>query len=265
MVRMTEQSKNHKSGRVVHPRSFLSPNLELGNMSGGKPPFPTCDRWKIPAAFVTSRGTIARSALVALLLAIPSVARAQSGVLIPSSTEKPNPSVLSLDEMSLNVLIDNQYARVRVTQIFGNRTDRVQEGRYVFLIPTTASISDFAVWDGDVRIPGVILEKRRAEEIYKDLALQSIDPGLLKQEREDTDTTAFTVEVAPIPAYGTKRLELEYTELLPVDNLESYFSFPFKPSEYGTQSVGHLQIRLQIRSHAPMTDLNFRSKAYPLN
>ena len=204
------------------------------------------------------------AAFLGFLFLAPAVARAQSGVLIPANSEKPDPSVLTLDEMSVNVVIDNQYARVRVTQIFGNRTERVQEGRYVFLIPTTASISDFAVWDGDVRIPGVILEKRQAEEIYKDLALQSIDPGLLKQEREDDATTAFTVQVTPIPAYGTKRLELEYSELLNVDNLESYYSFPFKPSEYGTQSVGRLAIRVQISSKFAMSDLNIRSKAYSL-
>jgi len=213
----------------------------------------------------TMRHVIAKAVMLAFLFLAPAVAQGQSGVLIPSSTEKPDPAVLSLDEMTVSVLIDNQYARVRVTQIFGNRTDRVQEGRYVFLIPTTASISDFAVWDGDVRIPGIILEHRRAEEIYKDLALQSIDPGLLKQEGEDTANTAFTVQVAPIPAYGTKRLELEYTELLSVDNLESYFSFPFKPSEYGAQSVGHLEIRLQVTSRVAMTDLAVRSRAYTLN
>src|ERR1700731_763825 len=84
-----------------------------------------------------------RAAALAILLVAPAIAYAQSGVLIPSSTEKPDPSVLSLDEMTVNVLIDNQYSRVRVVQIFGNHTDRIQEGRYVFLIPTTASISDF--------------------------------------------------------------------------------------------------------------------------
>ncbi|HXG68652.1 MAG TPA: VIT domain-containing protein, partial [Blastocatellia bacterium] len=204
-------------------------------------------------------------AALALLLFAPSLVRAQSGVLVPTSTDRPDPSILTLDEMGVQVVIDNQFARVRVTQIFGNRTDRPQEGKYVFLIPTTASISDFAVWDGDVRIPGVILEKRRAEEIYKDLALQAIDPGLLKQERDDQAGTAFTVEVVPIPAYGTKRLELEYTEVLRVENLESYYSFPFKPSEYGTQKIGHLDLRLQILSRFPMSDLNIISKAYPLN
>src|SRR5215471_5095 len=51
---------------------------------------------------------------VAAVLFAPGVALGQSGVLIPSSTERPDPAVLSLDEMSVNVLIDNQYARVRV-------------------------------------------------------------------------------------------------------------------------------------------------------
>lgn len=200
--------------------------------------------------------------LVVAALCFAGETSAQSGVLIPSGAEGPNPSILSLDEMRVHITIDNQFARVQVVQIFGNRTDRTQEGRYVFLIPSTASISDFAVWDGDVRIPGVILEKRRAEEIYRDLALQHIDPGLLSQEEE---TAAFTARVVPIPPYGTKRVELEYAEVLPVEGLESYFSFPFKPSQYGTQSVGHLEIRLQIASRFPMTDLNLMSKAYKLS
>src|SRR2546422_11306346 len=68
------------------------------------------------------------SALLIFLLLVPAIARAQSGALIPTSTEKPDPSVLSLDEMTVNVLVDNQYARVRVVQIFGNHTDRIQEG-----------------------------------------------------------------------------------------------------------------------------------------
>src|SRR5882724_6922911 len=204
--------------------------------------------------------------VLGFLFCLPAICFGQAGVLIPTQDgDQPDASKLSLSEMVVDIKIDNQYGRVRVMQIFQNHTDAVLEGKYVFLIPTTAAISDFAVWDGDIRIPGVIMEHRRAEEIYKDLALQSIDPGLLSQESEDTANTAFTVKIAPIPVYGTKRLELEYTELLSVDNLESYFSFPFKPSQYGAQSVGHLEIRLQLSSRIAMTDLSVKSKAFALN
>ena len=37
-----------------------------------------------------------------------------------------------------------------------------------------------AVWDDLVRIPAVILERKRAGEIYDSLRNQSIDPGLLQ-------------------------------------------------------------------------------------
>ena len=162
--------------------------------------------------------------LLLACLAAGAEARAQSGVLIPSSvTDRPAPEVIELTEMTVTVTVDRQLARTRVMQIFANRIDRPIEGMYVFAIPTTASIADFAVWDGDVRIPGVILEKRTARDIYEKLAAQAIDPGLLEQEDAEESTTAFTVRVAPVPAFGTKRLELEYTELLPVDELQSFY------------------------------------------
>jgi hypothetical protein len=86
------------------------------------------------------------------------------------------------------------------------------------------------VWDGVVRIPGVILEKRRARAIYRDLTTQRIDPGLLQQGEEDEEGEAggaeagsrrpsagalFSVSVAPIQPRATKRLELQFQQELP--------------------------------------------------
>ena len=68
--------------------------------------------------------------------------------------------------MNVDVLIDNQHARVKVLQIFDNHTSQILEGKYLFALPSAASISDFAVWDADVRIPGVMMEKRRANKAY---------------------------------------------------------------------------------------------------
>jgi Ca-activated chloride channel family protein len=217
-----------------------------------------------------NKDRILRLAIAAALAAVASVtfattARAQSGVLIPSSvSDTPDPSVLELTEMTVNVTVDRQLAHTRVMQIFANRTDSPVEGTYVFAVPTTASIADFAVWDGDTRIPGVILEKRQAKDIYETLAAQAIDPGLLEQEDEEEATTAFTVKVAPVPAYGTKRLEIEYTELLPVDEMQSYYSLPLKPSEYGEQEIGHLRIDVLVLSGFPLTGLDVRGNQFPV-
>jgi len=204
--------------------------------------------------------------VLAFLFGLPAVCFGQAGVLIPTQDgDQPDPTKLSLSEMVVDIKIDNQYSRVRVMQIFQNHTDTVLEGKYVFLIPTTAAISDFAVWDGDIRIPGVIMESRRAEEIYERLKGQVIDPGLAKQADDQGGSTAFTVKLTPIPAFGTKRLELEYTEALPVDSLQTRFSFPFKPSEYGTQIADYLKINLHVTSKLPLTKFDVEGTLFNVN
>ena len=57
---------------------------------------------------------------------------ADIGVVIPGDREEPDPSILTLDEVMVHIRADHQHARVRITQIFGNHTNRVQEGKYVF-------------------------------------------------------------------------------------------------------------------------------------
>ncbi len=214
------------------------------------------------------------SFLVVLLKVLyPSPVYGQAGVLIPTdltgSAVVTNPSApqfsadkaLSLSEMTVEVKINNQFARVRIMQIYTNNTGRVLEGKYVFLIPNTALISDFAVWDGDVRIPGVIVEKRRANEIYEEIKKQYIDPGLLQSEEGEA---AFSTKIAPIQPYSTKRMEMEYTEMLPVDGLKSYFSFPLRPSEYGQQLAGGFRLDVIMSSKYKIKNFNLVSKQYPL-
>lgn len=227
--------------------------------SAGSTGRPTTTAWRILPVLLM--------AVAATMVALAGVtdARAQAGVLVPSSvSDTPDAKILELTEMQVGVTIDRQIARTRVMQIFANRTGQPVEGTYVFAIPTTASIADFAVWDGDVRIPGVILEKRKAKSLYEDIAAQAIDPGLLEQEDEDQSTTAFTVRVAPVPAYGTKRIEIEYTELIPIDNLESYYSFPLKPSEYGVQNIRHLRLDVLVTSGFALSGFNVRGTQFPL-
>src|SRR5258708_36156863 len=103
--------------------------------------------------------------------------------------------------MSIAIVIDNGNAKVKVQQIFANHTGSPIEGNYVFAPPGRALISDFAVWDDTTRITGVILERRRAEEIYNDIRMQSLDPVLLQLGQRDADearrTSVFSARAVP--------------------------------------------------------------------
>jgi Ca-activated chloride channel homolog len=204
--------------------------------------------------------------VVALLL--PVMLYGEAGVLIPSGAQQPDPAALSLDEMNIRVRIDNQHVTVETRQIFASHTAKVLEGTYTFTLPGTALVSDFAVWDGVTRIPGVILERRRAEEIYEAARMQAIDPGLLQQGERDADearrTAVFTARIVPIPAYGTKRLEMEYQERLPVEQFKTAFTIPLRPDAYHAQTVGRLTVSFELTSTLALKDFEVLSKTYPL-
>jgi Ca-activated chloride channel family protein len=206
-------------------------------------------------------------AFLILLLVVP-LAAADSGVLIPGDRQSPDPSILSLDEMTLNISIDNGTALVSVREIFGNHTNRNLEGTYSFALPIRALLSDFAVWDDLTRIPGVILERKRAEEIYDNLRSVTIDPGLLQMGERSAEEAArsseFTAKVTPIPARGTKRVEIEYNERIPVEQLSSVLSVPLKPDAYQAQVAGQLDININILSERPIQTFEGVAKAYPL-
>ena len=191
-----------------------------------------------------------------------------AGILIPRDKSQPDPAILSLDEMEISVTIDNGVARVWVRQIFGNHTNRVEEGNYIFALPSRATVSDFAVWDGPTRIPAVILERKRASEIYNQAKQQAIDPGLLQMgERgaeEARHNAAFSARIVPIPAYGTKRLELEYHENIPVENMKSFFAIPLHPDAYQVQAAGRLKIDFELRSAHELSGFQFTGSTYPM-
>jgi len=199
-------------------------------------------------------------------------APADTGVLIPGDRQQPDPAVFSLNEMTLEIRIDNGTARVRVRQIFGNHSGTVQEGVYEFALPSKATVSDFAVWDDVTRIPGVILERRRAGEIYEQAKAQAIDPGLLQMGERRADEAGspskpsqqFTARIVPIPPFGTKRIEMEYQHPVAVERYQSELVVPLKPNVYGVQTAGHLTVTFELRSAHAIKDFEAIAKTYPL-
>ena len=207
--------------------------------------------------------------LLALLLVMPMAAAADSGVLVPLDKQAPDPAILSLTSMEVEIAIDNGDARVWVRQVFTNHTASPQEGNYLFALPGGTTVSDFAVWDGPVRIPAVILERKRAKAIYQQLKSQAIDPGLLEQgERTEDDArrnSIFSAHIVPIPAYGTKRLEIEYHEHIPVAARKSYFLLPLKPDAYTGHTVQKLTIHFQLHSAGRLKNFVLQGHQLPFH
>ena len=209
-----------------------------------------------------------RPHVLSLAVCFVGLLRADVGVILPGDKQEPDPTVLALGEMHVKIAVVNGHAKVNVRQVFQNRKPEAMEGTYTFALPAGAAISDFAVWDDVTRIPGVILERKRAEELYEEIRAQSIDPGLLQQgERGDDEarrSAVFMARIVPIPGYGNKRLEIEYRERIAVENLKGRLSIPLRPSSYKQQTAGRFTLELDLRGQHKFRDFQTLSKAYPL-
>ncbi len=206
--------------------------------------------------------------MLAALLLTAAACRADIGVIIPSNRQEPDPSVLAIEELEIDAVIDGADAHVSIRQIFRSRSAGILEGTYSFALPSRAVLSQFAVWDGLTRIPGVVLERRRASEIYQDLKWQAIDPGLLQQGEDEGEearrAALFTARIVPIPAWGGKRVELEYHERIPVENRACFFAIPLQPSAFRLQTVPRVRLSFDLRSRHPVAGFEALAKTYPL-
>ncbi|MBN2135879.1 MAG: VWA domain-containing protein [Acidobacteria bacterium] len=187
-----------------------------------------------------------------------------AGIIIPLDTGdgKPDESKISIHRMDVKVTIDNGYATVNILQVFHNHTSSIMEGQYIFVIPSSATISDFAVWDDNVRIPGVILEKKRARKIYEEILQMTKDPGLLETTDDEAELHRFRARLFPIRAGGTKRLELQYTEKLDLSNLVTYFTLPFKPTVFKPQNCVDFRLNIDIVSNHKLMDFKLYPNSY---
>jgi len=208
----------------------------------------------------------------ALLLSLGLLARADSGVIIPSDKQSPDASILAIDSLQIHVAIDNGHATVHLQEVFHNKKQQSLEGTYSLALPASAAISDFAVWDDLTRIPGVILERKRAAELYQDIRNQMIDPGLLESgEVSDSEnpggavhSTEFTVKIVPIPGYGYKRVEAEYRQSLPMTQLTTGFLIPLKPVSFSAQIARSVTIDLELKSTLQLKNFKQVGSAFPL-
>ena len=95
-----------------------------------------------------------------------------------------------------------------------------------------------------------------------------IDPGLLQMGERGTDearrSTMFSARIVPIPAYGTKRLELEYHESIPVENAEVVFRDPLASRTQGRRSLpARLKITSNLSSAHDLSDFQFIGNDLP--
>jgi Ca-activated chloride channel family protein len=191
--------------------------------------------------------TVALAAL--LLVSTPAFA---DGIIIPEppicppcpEPPPPEPVWLTIKYHHVDVTIEDQVAVTRVDQVFVNESQWQIEGTYVFPLPADAAISDFAMWVDGVKFEGELLDRDQARRIYEEIVRQRRDPALL----EYIDRGAFRVSIFPIPPGEERRVELEYSQVLPVDGGLVRYSYPLDTERFSARPLQEVSVSVSIQS-----------------
>ena len=189
------------------------------------------------------------AALAALTAAAPAL-RAD-GFIIPNPRPGQDIPPLSVKYHHVKVEIVDQVAKTSVDQVFINHFGRDIEGTYIFPVPEGASVSDFAMFIGNERVQGEILDSREARRIYEDIVRRMRDPGLL----EYMGRNLFRARVYPIPANGEKRVQISYTEVLKAENGLVKYLYPLNTEKFSRDPLTDVSVSVRVESRVPIVNI----------
>ncbi|MEA3342204.1 MAG: VIT domain-containing protein, partial [Chloroflexota bacterium] len=193
--------------------------------------------------------------VVALLLSAAPLVLAD-GIIIPEPPPWPDPppleeSWLTIRYHRVTVTIEDQVATTRVEQEFLNEHDWECEGTYVFPLPEGAAVSEFVMWVDGAPVEGEILEAGEARAIYEDIVRRRRDPALL----EYVGRSAVRASIFPIPPGGSRKVELEYSQVLPVENGLVRYVYPLNTEKFSARPLEEVSVRVELRSKDAMRAL----------
>ena len=187
-----------------------------------------------------------KSGLAVLLIlgVLPSVSFA-TGILLPKDDKLP---ALAIKHQRVDITIKDGVADARMEQVFKNNVNRDLEAVYIFPLPASASIADFAMYINGKRVSGELVPKDKARKIYQDIVRRMRDPGLL----EHMGGQLFRVSVYPVPKLGEQRIELAYTQTLEYESDMFKFVYPLRTAEKASRTLEDFTVGIRLASTTPI-------------
>ncbi|MFV0167280.1 VIT domain-containing protein [Empedobacter falsenii] len=141
--------------------------------------------------------------------------------------ERPDENSVSLQSMDVQVEIFGNLAKTTTTLVFTNSSSRNLEGNLVFPLPENTTVSGYAIdINGKLR-NAVPVTKVRAVEVFEIIQKQNIDPGII----EKVEGNNFRTRISPIPAKGSRTIQLSYYQELKLDKSSYQYHLPLDSSK----------------------------------
>lgn len=162
------------------------------------------------------RRTLIASAIFCLLTPMVQAQTLTEPVLPPARIVLNDATMqaIVLQDVRMQTQVFADHARTIVTVVLKNPNARQLEGNFEFPLLPEQHVSGFALdINGKLRAASSV-PKARAEEVFEEIRRTKTDPGLLEKNAGNV----YRLRVYPIPANGTRTVQITIDQLLTSDN-----------------------------------------------
>jgi Ca-activated chloride channel family protein len=150
---------------------------------------------------------------------------------------------VSVQSVTVNGTVRDGVAETEVTHVIANNTGTPQEADFLFPIPAGASVSSFAMYDGETKMDARLLDKDEATATYEDIVRRRKDPALLTFQGR----AALRARVFPIAPNSTRRITLKLVTVLPREgDAKKYVWTLIGPHLPGSVRPEHVSVRVTM-------------------
>ncbi len=176
--------------------------------------------------------------ILATVLFLHALIGCADGIIVPDEPD----GWLAISYHRVTVTAQDGVVTTSVDQEFRNDTQRVVEGTYVFPLPPGAVVQGFTLWEDGGPVEAELLPAEEARAIYLAYLQRGLDPALL----EYVGRGAFQARVFPIEPGESRRIRLQYSELLVPDSGVYRYVYPLETERFSTVPLEEVRIELEI-------------------
>jgi hypothetical protein len=181
------------------------------------------------------------AALAALALCAQAAAPRPPALMETIGAESP----VRLSSLKTQVDIAGSYAETTLEMTFSNPNNRPLEGNVQLpLLPNQQAVGFALDFNGKLR-QAVPVEKAKGREVFEAVERRRVDPGLL----EATQGNMFRLRVYPIPAHGTRTVQVNISEALARDAQGYHYRLPLDVFQH----IDAFSLGLNLQSAAKPT------------
>ena len=162
----------------------------------------------------------------------------------PRPIPQPRDRSYKIKEIAMDVAMQDQVAKVQVSQAFVNTGNVQLECSFVYPLPHDGAIDSLTFMVDGKEFEGKLMNADEARQIYQSYVQRNIDPALM----EWIGTGMFKTSVFPVPPGKERKVTLKYSQLCPRENGVTEMVFPLRAAQYSDKAVENLALKVHLTS-----------------